>query len=127
MFSGDHVMGWSTTIVSPPDGNMTAYMASLEKLMGRDDRVYYPGHGEAIEKPQRLVRGMLGHRKQREGQILRLLREAARSIPAMVERMYAGLDPRLVPAAERSVLAHLYDLQTRGLVIEEGEAWQTKT
>ena len=127
LFSGDHVMGWSTTIVSPPDGNMTAYMASLEKLMGRDDRVYYPGHGEAIEKPQRLVRGMLGQRKQREGQILRLLREAARSIPAMVERMYAGLDPRLVPAAERSVLAHLYDLQTRGLVIEEGEAWQTKT
>ena len=127
LFSGDHVMGWSTTIVSPPDGNMTAYMASLEKLMGRDDRVYYPGHGEAIEKPQRLVRGMLGHRKQREGQILRLIREAARSIPAMVERMYAGLDPRLVPAAERSVLAHLYDLQTRGLVIEEGEAWQTKT
>ena len=127
LFSGDHVMGWSTTIVSPPDGNMTAYMASLEKLMGRDDRVYYPGHGEAIGKPQRLVRGMLGHRKQREGQILRLLREAARSIPAMVERMYAGLDPRLVPAAERSVLAHLYDLQTRGLVIEEGEAWQTKT
>jgi len=127
LFSGDHVMGWSTTIVSPPDGNMTSYMASLEKLMGRDDRVYYPGHGEAIEKPQRLVRGMLGHRKQREGQILRLLREAARSIPAMVERMYAGLDPRLVPAAERSVLAHLYDLQTRGLVIEEGEAWQTKT
>jgi glyoxylase-like metal-dependent hydrolase (beta-lactamase superfamily II) len=127
LFSGDHVMGWSTTIVSPPDGNMTAYMASLEKLMGRDDRVYYPGHGEAIEKPQRLVRGMLGHRKQREGQILRLIRESARSIPAMVERMYAGLDPRLVPAAERSVLAHLYDLQTRGLVIEEGEAWQTKT
>ena len=127
LFSGDHVMGWSTTIVSPPDGNMTAYMASLEKLMGRDDRVYYPGHGEAIEKPQRLVRGMLGHRKQREGQILRLLREAPRSIPAMVERMYAGLDPRLVPAAERSVLAHLYDLQTRGLVIEEGEAWQTTT
>ena len=125
LFSGDHVMGWSTTIVSPPDGNMTAYMASLEKLMGRDDRVYYPGHGEAIEKPQRLVRGMLGHRKQREGQILRLLREAARSIPAMVERMYAGLDPRLVPAAERSVLAHLYDLRGRGLVNEEDAAWRT--
>jgi glyoxylase-like metal-dependent hydrolase (beta-lactamase superfamily II) len=125
LFSGDHVMGWSTTIVSPPDGNMTAYMASLEKLMGRDDRVYYPGHGEAIDKPQRLVRGMLGHRKQREGQILRVLREGGRPIAAMVERMYVGLDSRLVPAAERSVLAHLYDLQTRGLVIEEGEAWLT--
>ncbi len=125
LFSGDHVMGWSTTIVSPPDGNMASYMASLEKLIGRDDRVYYPGHGEAVDKPQRLVRGMLGHRKQREGQILRLLRERGQPIPAMVERMYVGLDPRLVPAATRSVLAHLYDLQTRGLVIEEGEAWRT--
>ena len=126
LFSGDHVMGWSTTIVSPPDGNMTAYMASLEKLMGRDDRVYYPGHGEAIDRPQRLVRGMLGHRKQREGQILRLLKDGALAIPAMVERMYVGLDARLVPAAERSVLAHLYDLQTRGRVIEEGETWLAK-
>ena len=125
LFSGDHVMGWSTTIVSPPDGNMTAYMASLDKLMARDDRVYYPGHGEAIDKPQRLVRGMLGHRKQREGQILRLLREGAMAIPAMVERMYVGLGQQLVPAAARSVLAHLYDLQTRGLVIEEGETWRT--
>ncbi|MGA1800510.1 MBL fold metallo-hydrolase [Sphingomonas sp. 4RDLI-65] len=125
LFSGDHVMGWSTTIVSPPDGDMTAYMASLEKLMRRDDRIYYPGHGEAVKKPQRLVRGMLGHRKQREGQILRLLREAARTIPALVDRMYVGLDARLVPAAARSVLAHLYDLQTRGLVIEESETWRT--
>ncbi|WP_307089349.1 MBL fold metallo-hydrolase [Sphingomonas faeni] len=125
LFSGDHVMGWSTTIVSPPDGNMTAYMASLEKLMSRDDRVYYPGHGEAIDKPQRLVRGMLGHRKQREGQILRLLREGAQPIPAMVERMYVGLGPQLVPAAERSVLAHLYDLKARGLVTEEGDTWRT--
>jgi glyoxylase-like metal-dependent hydrolase (beta-lactamase superfamily II) len=125
LFSGDHVMGWSTTIVSPPDGDMASYMASLEKLIGRDDRVYYPGHGEAIEKPQRLVRGMLGHRKQREGQILRLLAEGARPIPAMVERMYVGLDARLVPAAQRSVLAHLYDLHTRGLVTENNETWRT--
>ena len=116
LFSGDHVMGWSTTVVSPPDGDMTAYMASLDKLMGRDDRVYYPGHGEAVERPQRLVRGMLGHRKQREGQILRLLRAGPATIPDMVSRMYVGLDPRLVPAAERSVLAHLYDLDRRGLV-----------
>ncbi len=126
LFSGDHVMGWSTTIVSPPDGDMAAYMASLEKLMGRDDRVYYPSHGEAIDKPQRLVRGMLGHRKQREGQILRLLRAAPQPIGRIVTQMYVGLDARLVPAAERSVLAHLYDLQNRGLVIEEGETWQIK-
>jgi glyoxylase-like metal-dependent hydrolase (beta-lactamase superfamily II) len=123
LFSGDHVMGWSTTVISPPDGDMAAYMASLDKLMRRDDRIYYPGHGEAVENPQRLVRGMLGHRKQREGQILRLLGAGEQALPAMVARMYAGLDPRLLPAAERSVLAHLYDLRQRGLVREEGEAW----
>ena len=116
LFSGDHVMGWSTTVVSPPDGDMAAYMTSLDKLTARSDNVYYPGHGDRIDKPQRLVRGLLGHRKQREGQILRLLAEAAMTIPAMVDRMYVGLDPRLVPAAERSVLAHLYDLDARGMV-----------
>jgi len=125
LFSGDHVMGWSTSVISPPDGDMGAYMASLERLLARNDRVYYPGHGEAVEAPQRLVRGMLGHRKQREGQILRLLREASLSLEAMTERMYVGLDRRLIPAAERSVLAHLYELRKRGLVHEEGEAWQS--
>ena len=124
LFSGDHVMGWSTTVVSPPDGDMGAYMASLEKLMPRDDRVYYPGHGEAIDNPQRMVRGQLGHRRQREGQILRLLGTGEQPIKAMVERMYVGLDPRLVPAAERSVLAHLYDLQRRGMIGQREEAWR---
>ena len=129
LFSGDHVMGWSTTVVSPPDGDMAAYMASLEKLMQRGERVYYPGHGEAVEKPQRLVRGLLGHRKQREGQIVRLLRAGPMAIPDMVERMYAGLDARLIPAAERSVLAHLYDLRARDLVrsgddTELGGTWR---
>jgi glyoxylase-like metal-dependent hydrolase (beta-lactamase superfamily II) len=126
LFSGDHVMGWATSVVSPPDGDMGDYMASLDKLMGRDDRVYYPGHGEAVDNPQRLVRGMLGHRKQREGQILRLLREAPMAIPAMTARMYVGLDPRLLGAAERSVLAHLYDLRHRALVEEEGNAWRIR-
>ena len=126
LFAGDHVMGWSTTVVSPPDGDMAAYMASLEKLLAREDRVYYPGHGEQIDKPQRLVRGLLGHRKQREGQILRLLGEGEQPIAAMVTRMYVGLDPRLVPAAERSVLAHLFDLRARGLVSETGpDLWRT--
>ena len=124
LFSGDHVMGWSTSVVSPPDGDMTAYMASLEKLLGREgDRVYYPGHGDLIDSPRRLVRGLLGHRKQREGQILRLLDEGGQAIPAMTARMYTGLDPRLLPAAERSVLAHLYDLRGRGLVGEEEGLW----
>jgi glyoxylase-like metal-dependent hydrolase (beta-lactamase superfamily II) len=123
LFSGDHVMGWSTSIVSPPDGDMAAYMASLEKLLPRDDRIYYPAHGEPVENPQRLVRGMLGHRKQREGQILRLLRASSETIPAMVARMYVGIDPRLFPAAERSVLAHLIDLRQRGQVRETGDLW----
>ncbi len=124
LFSGDHVMGWSTSIVSPPDGDMGDYMASLEKLLGRPETVYYPGHGEAVDNPQRLVRGMLGHRKQREGQIVRLLARGTSGIEAMVEAMYVGLDARLKPAAARSVLAHLIELQKRGLAVagEEG-AW----
>jgi glyoxylase-like metal-dependent hydrolase (beta-lactamase superfamily II) len=123
LFTGDHVMGWSTSIVSPPDGNMADYMASLEKLMQRDDRIYYPAHGDPVENPQRLVRGMLGHRRQREGQILRALRDAPATIPAMTARMYVGLDPRLLPAAERSVLAHLLDLRDRRLVVATGNSW----
>jgi len=123
LFSGDHVMGWSTSVVSPPDGDMGEYMASLEKLLARDDRVYYPGHGSEIASPARLVRGMLGHRRQREGQVLRRLAEGPAAVPDLVARMYAGLDPRLAPAAGRSVLAHLIDLERRGLVRAEGASW----
>jgi len=123
LFSGDHVMGWSTTVVSPPDGDMAAYMASLDKLMARDDRIYYPAHGERIERPQRFVRSLIGHRRQREGQILRLLDRGVGALPAMVERMYVGIDPRLRPAAERSVLAHLIDLERRGRARREADAW----
>jgi glyoxylase-like metal-dependent hydrolase (beta-lactamase superfamily II) len=124
LFTGDHVMGWSTTVVAPPDGDMAEYMASLDRLYRREDTVYYPAHGPAVEKPQRFVRGLIGHRKQREGQILRLLKEDVAEVPAMVARMYVGLDPRLSGAAGRSVLAHLIDLRTRGLVTEEGERWR---
>jgi glyoxylase-like metal-dependent hydrolase (beta-lactamase superfamily II) len=124
LFSGDHVMGWSTTVVAPPDGDMADYMASLDKLQGREDRVYYPAHGEPIDKPRRFVRGLIGHRKQREGQILRLLGQHVGEVPELVARMYVGLDPRLTGAAGRSVLAHLIDLRTRGLVTEEDGAWR---
>jgi glyoxylase-like metal-dependent hydrolase (beta-lactamase superfamily II) len=123
LFTGDHVMGWSTTVVSPPDGDMAAYMASLDRLLARSDRVYYPAHGDPVADPQRFVRGLAGHRKQREGQIMRLLREGIGAIPAMVERMYVGLDPRLHGAAGRSVLAHLIDLRDRGIARQEGDAW----
>ena len=127
VFSGDHVMGWSTSVVSPPDGDMSAYMASLERLLARDDRVFYPGHGEEVERPQRWVRAQLGHRRQREGQVLRALAGRAMDITALTRAMYVGLDPRLLPAAERSALAHLIDLERRGLVEREGETWCPRT
>ena len=124
LFTGDHVMGWSTTVVSPPDGDMAAYMASLDLLMQRTDAIYYPAHGDPIEQPQRFVRGLAGHRKHREGQILRLLDEGERVIPNLVEKMYVGIDPKLHPAAGRSVLAHLIDLEARGVVVRLGEDWR---
>jgi len=123
LFSGDHVMGWSTTIVSPPDGDMGDYMASLDKLLGRDDRVYYPAHGDSVDNPRRLVRGMLGHRRQREGQIARAIERGVHDVPAMVAGMYVGLHPRLLGAAQRSVLAHLIDMERRGMVRQEGATW----
>ncbi len=125
LFTGDHIMGWSTSVVAPPDGDMGAYMASLGKLLARDDRIYYPAHGAEVTTPHRLARGMMGHRKQREGQILRLLAEQVGAIPDMVDRMYVGLDPRLAGAAGRSVLAHLLDLQNRGLAKEAAGRWQS--
>lgn len=128
LFTGDHVMGWSTSIVSPPDGDMADYMDSMQKLLERDDAVYYPAHGEAIEAPQRLVRGMMGHRKSREGQILRQLESgdaAGVLIADMVAHMYKGVDKRLHPAAARSVLAHLLDLRQRGLAEHvAGDIWK---
>ena len=127
LFTGDHVMGWSTSVISPPDGDMTAYMRSMQRLLERDDVIYYPAHGEPVDNPQRLVRGMMGHRKQREGQILRFLeRHGESAIPDMVAEMYKGIDPRLFPAAGRSVLAHLIDLDGRGLAAPaEGGLWRT--
>jgi glyoxylase-like metal-dependent hydrolase (beta-lactamase superfamily II) len=127
LFTGDHVMGWSTSVISPPDGDMAAYMRSMQRLLEREDAVYYPAHGEPIDTPQRLVRGMMGHRKQREGQILRFLERNGDSlIPDMVAEMYKGVDPRLHPAAGRSVLAHLIDLDQRGIVSAADGLWQMR-
>jgi glyoxylase-like metal-dependent hydrolase (beta-lactamase superfamily II) len=123
LFSGDHVMGWSTTVVVPPDGDMADYMASLEMLRQRGDRIYYPAHGPAVTNPKQYVRGLIGHRLQREKQILKLVSQEPRPIPDIVANAYPGLDPRLVPAAGGSVFAHLLDLEKRGLVMREGESW----
>lgn len=123
LFTGDHVMGWSTTVVAPPDGDMADYMASLERLLARDDLIYYPAHGPAVEDPRGHVRRLIEHRRMRERQILGQLEQGEGRVPAMVTAMYADVDPRLFPAAGRSVLAHLVDLERRGLVREEGERW----
>lgn len=125
LFTGDHVMGWSTSVVIPPDGDMGDYMASLEKLRNREDRVYYSAHGEPITRPRQLVRGMIGHRRQRENQILRLLGERARPVGEFIPHMYKGLDERLIPAAEMSVTAHLIDLERRGMAVQDGKIWRT--
>ena len=123
LFTGDHVMGWSTTVVVPPDGDMAAYMQSLDKLRRRDDRIYYPAHGPGVDNPQQYVRHLVGHRMQREKQILSLVKERPRAIPDIVANAYPGLDPRLLTAAGGSVLAHLLDLERRGLVEPQGDEW----
>jgi len=123
LFTGDHVMGWSTTVVAPPDGDMADYMASLDKLYGREDRIYYPAHGPAVERPRQLVRGMIGHRRQRERQILNLLAAAPQPVAELVPQMYKAIGRHLWPAAGQSVKAHLLDLERRGQVARSGEAW----
>jgi glyoxylase-like metal-dependent hydrolase (beta-lactamase superfamily II) len=120
LFSGDHVMAWSTSIVAPPDGAMGEFMASLEKLRARDERVFWPGHGGPVTEPQRFVRALLQHRRHRETSIMGRLRSGDRTIPEIVDRIYQNLDPRLLGAAALSVFAHLEDLINRSLVIAEG-------
>jgi glyoxylase-like metal-dependent hydrolase (beta-lactamase superfamily II) len=119
LFSGDHVMGWSTTIVAPPDGAMSDYMASLEKLARRSEHTYLPGHGGAVKDAPRFAAQLIRHRQAREASILRRLGKAPADIPTLVRAIYIGIDPRLVGGAGLSVLAHLEDLVVRGLVTTE--------
>ena len=120
VFSADHVMSWSTSIVAPPDGAMSDYMTSLEKLLARDDSVYFPGHGGRLHEPSKFVRGLRAHRRMRERAILERVRAGDRTIPDMVAAIYRDIDPRLHGAAGLSVLAHLEDLTTRTMVSTEG-------
>jgi glyoxylase-like metal-dependent hydrolase (beta-lactamase superfamily II) len=121
LFTGDHVMGWSTTVVTPPDGDMAAYMASLTKLLARDDEVLYPTHGGPVRDPKPFIQAYIDHRLEREAQIVACLRDGISTIPGMVARMYADVDKRLHPAASRSVLAHLIQLEQEGrVVVDDG-------
>ena len=120
LFPGDHVMGWSTTVVSPPDGDMAAYVESLRKVAGRSDQTYWPTHGPAIADPQRYVGQLVAHRLERERQIVVAVRSGLAEIPSIVARLYAGVATELHKAAGRTVLAHLGKLVDDGLVKVEG-------
>lgn len=121
LFTGDHVMGWSTSIVSPPDGNMRAYMASLRLLLERDDEIYWPTHGPAIRDPKPFVRAFIAHREDRERQIVQQIGEGRTRIKDMVPVMYAAVDKRLHPAAARSVFAHVQGMVEDGRLVTDGE------
>jgi glyoxylase-like metal-dependent hydrolase (beta-lactamase superfamily II) len=120
-FVGDHVMGWSTSIVAPPDGSMVDYMASLERLAARQEDLYFSGHGPEIPDGPRYVRFLVRHRQAREASILHRLGKGETDIPTMVRAIYIGIDPRLMRAAGYSVLAHLEDLVARGVVATDGD------
>jgi glyoxylase-like metal-dependent hydrolase (beta-lactamase superfamily II) len=126
LFSADHVMSWSTSVVSPPDGDMAAYMRSLERVREREDGLLLPGHGPPLTEPRPFLAALAVHRQEREALVVEALRARAGS-PAtaaeLVPPVYGALDPRLVPAAGRSLLAHLIKLETEGAVRHEGEAW----
>ena len=113
LFSGDHVMGWATTLISPPDGDLGSFMKSLEKLSKRDEQVYYPGHGKPVKDPKQMVLAQITHRRDREIQILKSISQIPRTPAEIVEEVYVGLNPMLKPAAVRNVLAHLIDLYER--------------
>jgi glyoxylase-like metal-dependent hydrolase (beta-lactamase superfamily II) len=125
LFSADHVMSWSTSIVSPPDGDMAAYMRSLQRLRERDDRLLLPGHGPAITEPEAFLAALAAHREEREARVAEALARAGRATAAeLVPPVYGPLDPRLVAAAGRSLLAHLIKLEAEGAVRRDGEAWR---
>jgi glyoxylase-like metal-dependent hydrolase (beta-lactamase superfamily II) len=116
LFSGDHVMGWNTSVVAPPEGNMGAYIRSLQRLTERSDGVYFPGHGGQVDDPLRLVKAFLVHRRMREQAILECIRQGNTTARTIVPIVYKGLDPKLLNAATLSALAHVEHLIERGLV-----------
>jgi glyoxylase-like metal-dependent hydrolase (beta-lactamase superfamily II) len=121
LFSGDHVMAWSTSIVAPPDGSMGDYMASLDKLRARDETIFWPGHGGPVREPQRWMRALAHHRRQREASILTRIEAGDADVSQIVARVYENLNPKLVGAATLSTLAHLEALAERGLIVIEGD------
>ena len=124
LFSADHVMSWSTSIVSPPGGDMKDYFDSLNLLLKRDDDVVLPGHGPALRDPRSLVGEMLAHRQIREQAIARKLQDGAATSYQLMDALYSQIDPRLRRAAERNVIAHLMKMEIEGKAILEGDLWR---
>jgi len=123
LFTADHVMAWSTSVVSPPSGDMAAYFTSLRRLLARDDRIYLAGHGPPLERPHAYVRELLAHRIMRENAIANALKDGPTDTHTLMDRLYSKLDPRLRRAAERNVLAHLLKLQAEGRARQAGNIW----
>jgi glyoxylase-like metal-dependent hydrolase (beta-lactamase superfamily II) len=121
VFTGDHVMGWNTTVIAPPEGSMAKFLASLEKLLPRHDKVFLPAHGGRVQTPQRVVKAYIMHRQWREQTILTCLEDGVSTIPRIVAKIYGDLDADLKAAAALSVLAHLEHMISRGLVRETGQ------
>lgn len=121
LFSGDHIMGWSTTVITPPDGDMTDYMESLDLVKARDFSVLWPTHGPPVTEVAPFIDAYIAHRRAREAQVLKAVTEGHGRIREMVPVLYADVDPRLHPAAARSVLGHMIDLVKRGLVTTDGK------
>lgn len=124
LFSGDHVMTWATSVIAPPDGDMGQYLASLGKLLGRDDQIYHPGHGPSRANPLPLLRGYLAHRRMREEAIRASVHKGARSLADVVAAVYAGLDPALRGAAALSAQAHLDHLVKQGRLRDSGGVYE---
>jgi glyoxylase-like metal-dependent hydrolase (beta-lactamase superfamily II) len=123
LFSGDHVMGWSSSVIAPPDGDMGQYIASLEKLRARDEHIFYPTHGAPIADPKARLDMLIAHRLMRERQILTLLADGGRDVPALTAHIYPGIGAGLARAAAQQVLAHLLLLAEKGRVARDGAAW----
>jgi glyoxylase-like metal-dependent hydrolase (beta-lactamase superfamily II) len=126
VFSADHIMSWSSSIVSPPGGDMASYVASLRLMLSRNDSLYLPGHGPPLPNPKSYVDELLNHRVQREQAILHALRIEPDTTWNLVERLYSKSHPWLKRAAERNVLAHLLKMQAEGRVVQEGDCWRAK-
>ena len=124
LFSGDHVMGWSTSVIAPPDGDMGAYLASLERLRARGETIFYPTHGSPIDHPQDWIGQLLAHRRMREEQIRTALALRAQTVAELAQALYPQIDPALAPAAAQQVLAHLRHLQSRSEVVQDDGRWR---